>query len=88
MSEKKFSFEIITPHRMVYQGEVVSLTAPGSLGSLGILANHAPIITSLVPGRMTYRDAAGRVTILHSTGRGFLEVNHNKAVLLADEVTE
>ncbi len=84
--EKTFQLEVLTPRRTVFTGPVASLVAPGALGYLGVLANHAPLITTLSPGKVVYRDPQGHATTLRSSGSGFLEVYKNKAVLLADEV--
>jgi len=78
--------QILTPRKRIFSGEVSSLVAPGELGYLGILAHHAPLVTTLVPGTVTFRDPAGGMQTLQSTGEGLLEVQHNQAVLLLDEV--
>ena len=88
MAEKMFQLEILTPAKQLFKGGVSSLTAPGALGSLGILANHAPLVTTLTPGKVVYRDAQGRPVTLQSTGAGLLEVGHNSATLLADSFAE
>ena len=87
MSDKTFHLEILTPERTIYAGEVVSLTAPGGLGSLGVLANHAPLVTTLTPGKIAFREASGGSKTMLSAGEGFLEVYKNRATLLADAVT-
>ena len=46
MSNKEFQLEIITPEKVVFSEKVVIVTAPGKDGYLGILANHAPLLTS------------------------------------------
>ena len=84
--DKLFQLNIITPGRTAFSGKVVSLTAPGELGYFGILANHCPLISTLIPGKITFKDQSGTVSILQSTGRGFLEVIKNEVTLLADEV--
>ena len=86
MSEKTFSLEILTPARTVFTGEITSLMAPGALGYLGILANHAPLVTTMTPGTITYRDSSGRAGTFQSTGSGLLEVYKNRATLLADGI--
>ena len=86
MSDKTFRLEILTPERAFFSGMVVSLVAPGTIGSLGILANHAPLMTTLVTGKVTFRDPAGTTQTLRSTGGGFLDVASNRAVVLADEI--
>ena len=79
----EFTFRLVTPQRVVFEGPVVSLQAPGSEGYLGILAHHAPLITMLKEGKLEYRDAAGKVAAYRVTG-GFLEVSENRASVLAD----
>ena len=86
MSDKTFRLEILTPEKAIFSGMVVSLVAPGTIGSLGILANHAPLMTTLVPGTVTFRDPAGTTQTLQSTGGGFLDVADNKATILADAI--
>ena len=81
-----FKLEILTPRKRVFTGEVASLVAPGELGYLGVLANHAPLVTTLVPGKVTLRDAAGGTQVFQSSGEGLLEVYHNQVTLLLDAV--
>ena len=86
MSDKSFTLEIVTPGRTVFKGSVTSLVAPGALGYLGVLANHAPLTTTLTPGTINWRYVSRAAHILHSTGAGFLQVHHNQVTLLADEI--
>lgn len=83
--ESSYRLELLTPERTVLNTEVVSLVAPGSEGFLGVLANHAPLITGLVLGPLTLTYPAGRRERYFLTG-GFLEVLNNRAVVLADAV--
>jgi F-type H+-transporting ATPase subunit epsilon len=78
-----FELEVITPDRTVFAGSVTSLVAPGSEGSLGVLANHAPLITGLGIGRARATTADGEETYFAVAG-GFLQVADNRATLLAD----
>ena len=66
---------IIAPDRLVYEGEVESVTLPGTLGSFTVLYNHAPIISSLDMGKITYKDADGATDI--AVKSGFAEVKDN-----------
>ncbi len=84
--EKDFKVSVYTPERTIFDGSVASLTAPGEIGFFGVLADHAPFISSLVPGKVVLRDASGKTTVISSTGKGFFEINHNKAVVLLDAV--
>ena len=80
----EFHIHIITPDKDIYEGQIQSLVAPAALGYTGILANHAPYVTTLSPGKITFRDIAGKTSTFDSKGSGYLEVSDNKAVLLVD----
>ncbi|MEW6050325.1 MAG: ATP synthase F1 subunit epsilon [Candidatus Zixiibacteriota bacterium] len=82
-----FLLSIVTPERAYYEAEVRSLTAPGSEGYLGVLSQHAPLITALKPGKIEFRDAEDVVHVL-AVSDGFLEVSANRATILADAVEE
>ena len=45
-----FPFTLITPEGKLFQGETVSVTAPGELGEFGVLARHAPMVSALKRG--------------------------------------
>ena len=66
---------IIAPDRLVFQGEVESVTLPGTVGSFTVLNNHAPIISSLESGIIVYNGANGQVKI--AIRSGFAEVRDN-----------
>jgi len=85
--EKDFKVGVYTPEKTIFDGSVVSLTAPGEIGFFGVLADHAPFISSLVPGKVVLRDKIGNSVVIQSTGKGFFEAGHNKAVVLLDAVT-
>ncbi len=80
-----FTLSIVTPEKVFFEEEIRSLVVPGSEGYLGVLSNHAPLITALKPGKIEFRDAADRIRVMAVSG-GFLEVSHNTATLLADAV--
>lgn len=76
--------EIITPEKLVFEGEVTILSCPGSDGSFQVLNNHAPLISLLKEGVVEYKvhDQRQKVKI---TG-GVVEVLKNKVILLADGI--
>ncbi len=80
-----YHIELLTPEKTVLSEEITALVAPGSEGFLGVLAHHAPLITSLGPGPLTITLPSGRKDVYSVTG-GFLEVSKNHAVILADAV--
>ena len=53
MAEPSFKFKVVTPNEVFFEGEAVSVVAPGVLGYLGILKNHAPFITTIGEGETT-----------------------------------
>jgi F-type H+-transporting ATPase subunit epsilon len=85
MAESPFTLRLVTPQRLVSESEIVFLEAPGSEGYLGVLAHHAPLITTLRPGRLDARDPSGAMRHYAVSG-GFLEVSDNRATVLADAV--
>ena len=87
MSGKTFTLEILTPMAAVFKGTVSSVIAPGRIGYLGVLANHAPLVTTLAPGKVTYRDPAGAAHLFRSAQGGLMEVRDNAVTILADEIT-
>lgn len=80
-----FNLSIVTPEKIFYENEVVSLIAPGIDGYLGILTDHAPLITAIIPGKVTIKDESQSELIM-SVSDGFLEVSANTATLLVDSV--
>jgi len=74
--------DIITAEKLVYSDEVSSVVAPGSAGQLGILPNHAPLLTSLKPGELKVLKEGEESNI--AVSGGFLEVLQNVVTILAD----
>jgi len=67
--------EIITPEKIYFTGEVTSVTLPGSIGLFTVWENHAPLISSLKEGKISYL-ADKKETELDIEG-GFAEVSKN-----------
>ena len=78
--------KIVSPERIEFEGEVVSVLVPGSLGQFEILNNHAPIISSLDKGKVVYGLSNGEKKPLEISG-GFVEVQKN-VVSLCVELNE
>lgn len=79
--EKAFRLKIVTPEKPIYEGDVVSVIARGEMGYLGVLSNHAPLVTNLIPGKLIYRDAQGATKTMR-LGDGYLEVLNNCLTVL------
>ena len=78
--------EIVTPEKKVFEGEVLSVTFPGTDGSFQILNSHAPLISSLKKGTIVYKDKKNEYQT-EITG-GMVEVLNNQVVVLAESVIE
>ncbi len=73
--------EVVTPERKVVDTEVDSVSVPTASGEAGILPNHAPLISALKPGILSY-SAKGSSEKLAISG-GFVEVNGSNVSVLA-----
>lgn len=81
MSEKSQRLEIVTPQRKVFSEDVKFLVAPGTDGELGILPEHAPLITSLNIGVLRIQQDRDFIKVVVSGG--FMEVRNSKVTVLA-----
>lgn len=75
--------EIITPDQQIFAGEVKLVQVPGSKGSFEILKNHAPIISTLDPGRIKIIDESDKTSFFEISG-GVIEVKKNNIIVLAE----
>tara|TARA_B100000989_G_scaffold293565_1_gene271159 strand:+ start:1920 stop:2195 length:276 start_codon:yes stop_codon:yes gene_type:complete len=88
--------KIVSPEAQLFSGEVLSVTVPGALGSFQILNNHAPIVSTLIQGRIKIQ---GKITLdevhkskFNQEGQntyldirsGVIEIKDNKVILLTD----
>ncbi|RRN77066.1 ATP synthase F1 subunit epsilon [Pseudoxanthomonas sp. SGD-10] len=78
--------EILTPDKKVFDGDITSVTVPGTQGSFEILNNHAPIISTLEKGDVIVRSSGKQQKFL--IDGGVVEVINNKIILLAEGATE
>lgn len=78
------NLEILTPDKKVFEGEVRSVTVPGTMGSFEILNNHAPIISTLDDGKLIVR--VGAKEDVYLIKGGVVEVLNNKVMVLAEGI--
>ena len=77
-------FELVTPERMVTSGEVYMVVVPGTEGDSGIMAGHAPYMTTLKNGDISvYRTQGAQPEKINVTG-GFAEVSDRGLTILAE----
>ena len=75
-------FELVSPDKLLFSGEVNQVDLPGAEGDFGVLENHAPTVATLRPGILTVHTAAGqqRMVVLG----GFAEVSASGLTVLAE----
>lgn len=76
--------DILTPEAVFYSGEADSVTLPGTVGSFQILNNHAPIISSLNKGILSF-SVNGEIRQIGVT-EGLVEMHNNKVTICIDEI--
>jgi F-type H+-transporting ATPase subunit epsilon len=79
-----FQLEIVTPEKKVVTTAAEEVQIPGKGGYLGILPGHAPLITELAVGEVTFRDASGSNEQRLAVAWGFAEVLPDKVTILAE----
>ena len=75
-------FELVSPEKLLFSGEVEQVDVPGAEGDFGVLAGHAPFVTTLRPGILTVHSGSGaqKIVVLG----GFAEVSDKGLTVLAD----
>jgi len=77
-----FHFDLVSPEKLLFSGDVEQVDVPGVEGDFGVFAGHAPMVTTLRPGILTVRGASGveKIVVLG----GFAEVSADGLTVLAD----
>ena len=78
-----FHFELVSPEKLLFSGDVTDVLVPGTEGDFVVMAGHAPVMTALRPGIVDVGEDAGRHTKLFVRG-GFADVNAAGLTLLAE----
>ena len=78
----RLHLRVYTPERQLADADVSEVTAPAALGEIGVLPDHAALVTALDPGVLSYKQG-GTVARLQ-IGGGFAEVRNNVVTVLAD----
>ena len=84
--EKRIHLHVLTGEGPAIEDEATSIIAPAELGALGILYNHAPLVTTLQPGPLKWRTLSGEWKVAN-IGSGLLEIAHNQLTILTNTVT-
>ena len=84
MARAKFRVEVLTPEGEVFNDEVEMLSTRTSVGSIGVLANHAPLMAILDPTELRLYQSESDV-VRFAQGEGYLQVVENSALVLVEE---
>ena len=76
-------FELVSPERLLFSGDVVEVDIPGTEGDMGILPGHAPVLSTLRPGVVVVTKDGGQKERIFVRG-GFAEVNPKGLTVLAE----
>ena len=77
-----FHFELVSPEKLLFSGDVEQVDVPGAEGDFGVLAGHAPFVSTVRPGILTIHSASGEQKIV--VLGGFAEVSADGLTVLAD----
>jgi F-type H+-transporting ATPase subunit epsilon len=77
-------FELVTPEKLVRSEDVYMVVVPGTEGEFGVLAGHAPVMTTLKDGELKVFKSAGAAPEAITVSGGFAEVGDNGLVVLAE----
>lgn len=84
MSVEALQLVIVTPERQLLRENVAEVQLPGANGYLGVLPGHAPLITELGIGELSYHDLSGKESAHLAIIRGFAEVLPDRVTVLAE----
>ena len=88
MAHKKFPVEVLTPEGKAFEGEVEMLSTRTNTGSIGIRANHAPLMAILDPTELRLYEEGESDPKTFAQGEGYLQVVNNTALVLVDEIMD
>jgi F-type H+-transporting ATPase subunit epsilon len=86
MARSTFPVEVLTPEGEVFSEEVEMLSTRTSVGSIGILANHEPLLAMLEPAELRLYRSESEIVRLQQ-GKGYLQFAENRALVLVQEAT-
>ena len=87
MAHRTFPVEVLTPEGKAYEGEVEMLSTRTNTGSIGIRANHAPLMAILDPTELRLYEGESEPKRF-AQGEGYLQVVNNSALVLVDEILD
>ncbi len=87
MARNKFPVEVLTPEGKVFDDEVEMVSTRTGVGSIGILANHAPLMAMLEPTELRLYKSESEI-VRFAQGEGYMQVVDNSALLLVEDAVD
>ena len=85
MAHTKFPVEILTPEGEVFNDEVEMISTRTTVGEIGVLANHAPVLAMLEPTELRVYRSEGEI-LRFAQSEGYIQIGGNRAMLLVQQV--
>tara|TARA_B100001123_G_scaffold406349_1_gene497535 strand:+ start:514 stop:912 length:399 start_codon:yes stop_codon:yes gene_type:complete len=85
--ENTISFDLVSPENLIFSDNVNMIIVPGKEGDIGVLPKHSSLLSSLRPGRLMIYNNKQLIKNFFVSG-GFVEINPEKCIVLAEEVSE
>ena len=86
--ESTISFDLVSPEHLIFNDKVGMIIIPGKEGDIGVLPGHSKLLTSLRPGRVMVYGESKNLLKSFFVSAGFAEINPEKCIVLAEEVSE
>src|SRR4030081_448855 len=84
MAKTKFQVEVLTPEGEVFNDEVEMVSTRTTVGSIGVLANHAPVLAMLDPSELRLYKSESEI-VRFAQAEGYMQIANNRALLLVEE---
>ena len=82
------SFDLVSPEKLLFNDEVGMIIVPGKDGDIGVLSSHSKLLSSLRPGRVMIYGEGKKLIQSYFVSGGFVEINPDKCIVLAEEANE
>ena len=86
--ESTISFDLVSPEELVFNDKAGMIIVPGKEGDIGVLPGHSKLLSSLRPGRVMVYGEEKQLLQSFFISSGFVEINPEKCIVLAEEVFE
>ena len=86
--ESTISFDLVSPEELIFNDKVGMIIVPGKEGDIGVLPGHSKLLSSLRPGRILVFGESKNLLKSFFVSGGFVEINPEKCIVLAEEVEE